>query len=139
MKPRWSLAPRCWATNSTSVNFQGSHASLICHIQTRKPKSVFISADGHNQEFQVLNICEFNSTRKRMSAVVRGPDGRIVLYTKGADSVIYERLAPGQTFAEPTLTHLEVRAFLDGEISLMTAGLCYRRSTDALPGVPRHF
>ncbi len=43
-----------------------------------------------------------------MSTVVRGPDGRIKLYTKGADTVIYERLAPDQQFSEPTLAHLEV-------------------------------
>lgn len=42
-----------------------------------------------------------------MSTVVRGPDGLIKLYTKGADTVIYERLAPNQGFTEPTLVHLE--------------------------------
>lgn len=35
---------------------------------------------------------QFNSTRKRMSAIVKYPDGKIVLFCKGADSVIYERL-----------------------------------------------
>ena len=59
-------------------------------------------------EFQVLNICEFNSTRKRMSAIVRGPDGKIKLYCKGADTVILERLAENNPFIEPTLIHLEV-------------------------------
>lgn len=59
-------------------------------------------------EFQVLNICEFNSTRKRMSAIVRGPDGKIKLYCKGADTVILERLAENNPFVEPTLIHLEV-------------------------------
>jgi phospholipid-transporting ATPase len=43
-----------------------------------------------------------------MSVIVRGPDKRIKLYTKGADTVIYERLAPNQTFSDPTLVHLEV-------------------------------
>ena len=61
-------------------------------------------------EFQVLNICEFNSTRKRMSAIVRGPDGKIKLYCKGADTVILERLAENNPFIEPTLIHLEVKA-----------------------------
>jgi len=44
-----------------------------------------------------------------MSTIVRGPDGLIKLYTKGADSVIYERLAADQQFGESTLVHLEVR------------------------------
>jgi phospholipid-transporting ATPase len=43
-----------------------------------------------------------------MSAVVRGPDGRIKLYTKGADTVILERLAQNNPFVEATLEHLEV-------------------------------
>jgi phospholipid-transporting ATPase len=77
-------------------------------LQTRKPKSVFIDVLGHDEEYEILNVCEFNSTRKRMSVIVRGPDKRIKLYTKGADTVIYERLAPNQTFSEPTLAHLEV-------------------------------
>ncbi|KAK4598306.1 hypothetical protein RGQ29_015681 [Quercus rubra] len=43
--------------------------------------------------YEILNVLEFNSTRKRQSVVCRYPDGRLVLYCKGADSVIFERLA----------------------------------------------
>jgi phospholipid-transporting ATPase len=64
---------------------------------------------GESKEYQVLNICEFNSTRKRMSTLLRGPDGKIKLYCKGADTVILERLSPdNQLFTEITLTQLEV-------------------------------
>jgi phospholipid-transporting ATPase len=73
----------------------------------RKPKSVFVDILGVTQEFQILNVCEFDSTRKRMSTVVRGPDGRIKLYCKGADTVILERLAPSQLYTEKTLADLE--------------------------------
>ncbi|XP_062111744.1 phospholipid-transporting ATPase 3 isoform X2 [Humulus lupulus] len=45
--------------------------------------------------YEILNVLEFNSTRKRQSVVCRYPDGRLVLYCKGADTVIYERLADG--------------------------------------------
>ncbi|RHY82862.1 hypothetical protein DYB26_008535 [Aphanomyces astaci] len=38
-------------------------------------------------EFQMLELIEFTSTRKRMSVVVRALDNRILLLTKGADSV----------------------------------------------------
>ena len=41
----------------------------------------------------MLNVCEFNSTRKRMSCVFRCPDGTIKLMCKGADSVIKELLS----------------------------------------------
>jgi magnesium-transporting ATPase (P-type) len=40
---------------------------------------------------------EFNSDRKRMSILVRDPmDGLIKLFTKGADSIIKDRLDPLQ-------------------------------------------
>lgn len=41
------------------------------------------------RKFQVLNVLEFNSTRKRMSVIVQDLlDKKIMLLTKGADSVI---------------------------------------------------
>jgi phospholipid-transporting ATPase len=44
-----------------------------------------------------------------MSTIVRMPNGKIKLYTKGADTVIYERLAQsGSSLADSTLVHLEV-------------------------------
>jgi len=84
--------------------------STPSRAQTRKPQSVFVTVDGRQREYQILNILEFNSTRKRMSAVVRMPDDKIKLYCKGADTVIFERLATeGQLFSETTSNHLEVR------------------------------
>ena len=44
-------------------------------------------------QFKLLNVCAFNSTRKRMSVIVRDPSGKIILMCKGADSVIMERLS----------------------------------------------
>ncbi|KAF9524020.1 calcium transporting ATPase [Crepidotus variabilis] len=76
-------------------------------FHTRKPKSVFVNIHGQSQEFQILNVCEFNSTRKRMSTLVRGPDGKIKIYTKGADTVILERLSKNQPYTETTMAHLE--------------------------------
>jgi len=73
---------------------------------------VFVNIDGQSLEFEILNVCEFNSTRKRMSTVVRGPDGKVKLFTKGADSVILERLSKNQPFTEATLAHLEVDLLL---------------------------
>lgn len=42
--------------------------------------------------YQVLDVIEFSSQRKRMSIVVRFPDGKIYLFCKGADSVVESRL-----------------------------------------------
>ncbi|EPY50778.1 P-type ATPase [Schizosaccharomyces cryophilus OY26] len=42
--------------------------------------------------YKILNVIEFSSKRKRMSVIVRMPNGRICLFTKGADSTVTERL-----------------------------------------------
>ncbi|KAF4544743.1 Phospholipid-transporting ATPase [Lasiodiplodia theobromae] len=74
----------------------------------RKPRSVIITVDGVEKEYELLCVCEFNSTRKRMSTLFRTPEGKIVCYTKGADTVILERLAKEHNpIVEPTLQHLE--------------------------------
>lgn len=73
----------------------------------RKPKSVIIEANGEQLEYELLTVCEFNSTRKRMSAIFRCPDGKIRLYCKGADTVILERLNDQNPHVEVTLRHLE--------------------------------
>ena len=44
-------------------------------------------------QYPVFRKMEFNSDRKRMSIILRDPaDGHIKMYTKGADSIIKERL-----------------------------------------------
>lgn len=48
------------------------------------------------EEYEVLDVVEFSSQRKRMSIVVRFPDSRICLICKGADNVILERLKNSQ-------------------------------------------
>lgn len=73
----------------------------------RKPRSVQIVVDGETLEYELLAVCEFNSTRKRMSAIFRCPDGKIRCYCKGADTVILERLGPDNPHTDVTLQHLE--------------------------------
>lgn len=42
--------------------------------------------------YEVLDVIEFSSVRKRMSIVVKFPDSRIGVFCKGADNVILENL-----------------------------------------------
>ncbi|KAH9904925.1 hypothetical protein F4778DRAFT_789626 [Xylariomycetidae sp. FL2044] len=44
------------------------------------------------ESYQVMDVIEFSSKRKRMSIVIRMPDGRICVFCKGADNVIMARL-----------------------------------------------
>lgn len=99
------------------IKFQASspdEAALVAGAETmgyqfttRKPRSVFIEVRGEEEEYEILQVCEFNSTRKRMSTVVRCPDGKIKLFCKGADTVIMARLSENQPYTEQTLVHLE--------------------------------
>ncbi|KAI1412851.1 phospholipid-translocating P-type ATPase [Hypoxylon sp. FL1857] len=73
----------------------------------RKPRAVIIEVEGKEYEYELLAVCEFNSTRKRMSTIYRCPDGKIRLYCKGADTVILERLNEDNPHVEQTLLHLE--------------------------------
>lgn len=43
---------------------------------------------GHANTFHVLACLRFTSDRKRMSMLVRTPEGELALYTKGADSMV---------------------------------------------------
>ncbi|WVR04281.1 hypothetical protein IAU60_001281 [Kwoniella sp. DSM 27419] len=53
-------------------------------------------------EYELLHVLEFNSARKRMSVILRklDEDGRLFLLCKGADNVIFDRLAKDSSQAE---------------------------------------
>ncbi|PWN49110.1 phospholipid-translocating P-type ATPase [Violaceomyces palustris] len=59
---------------------------------SKNNQTIDIEVLGQPERYTPLRILEFNSTRKRMSVIVREPEGRILMITKGADSVIYQRL-----------------------------------------------
>ncbi|GAB5566234.1 phospholipid-transporting ATPase IB-like isoform X1 [Prionailurus iriomotensis] len=77
------------------------------NVVARRGRHHFIKFMGENFTFEILNILEFSSNRKRMSVIVRTPTGKLRLYCKGADTVIYERLSDDSLFVKETLTHLE--------------------------------
>ncbi|XP_014674713.1 PREDICTED: probable phospholipid-transporting ATPase IA [Priapulus caudatus] len=104
-------------TNGSTINYQASspdEAALVKGakrlgfvFKVRTPQAVFIEVFGREEKYEVLNILEFTSNRKRMSVIVRTPSGKIKLYCKGADTVIYDRLGDNQTYRDITLGHLE--------------------------------
>ncbi|TGO52916.1 hypothetical protein BELL_1623g00010 [Botrytis elliptica] len=75
-------------------------------------EGINLNVMGEEKHYPILNVVEFNSSRKRMSAIVRMPDGKIVLFCKGADSVIYSRLRRGEQaeLRKRTAEHLEMFA-----------------------------
>ncbi|KAF1986865.1 phospholipid-translocating P-type ATPase [Aulographum hederae CBS 113979] len=94
-------------TKDNTVDFQGSSPDeialvraaselgyLLVHRSSRLitvvEQSVYSPED--RMSYDLLDVIDFSSKRKRMSIVVRCPDGRIWLICKGADSVILPRL-----------------------------------------------
>ena len=72
-------------------------AELGYRLVGRGPRSLALrvarGAEEAEVEYELLNVLEFTSARKRMSVIVRDPaTGEILLLCKGADTVIYERL-----------------------------------------------
>lgn len=63
-----------------------------CTLKGRSAESLLVDLPGIGSlTVQLLHILPFDSDRKRMSVVVRHPlSGQVVVYTKGADSVIMD-------------------------------------------------
>uniref|UniRef100_A0A674PAX6 Phospholipid-transporting ATPase n=1 Tax=Takifugu rubripes TaxID=31033 RepID=A0A674PAX6_TAKRU len=61
-------------------------------FRSRTPDSITIVEMGNQRSYELLAILDFNNVRKRMSVIVRSPEGKLSLYCKGADTIIYERL-----------------------------------------------
>lgn len=71
-------------------------------FKTRTANSIEIEVLGEKKTYELLAILDFNNVRKRMSVIVREQQqlddnnnssiGKLILYCKGADSVILERV-----------------------------------------------
>ncbi|KAF9532854.1 hypothetical protein CPB83DRAFT_846485 [Crepidotus variabilis] len=89
----------------------------------RTPRSADI------ERYELLGILDFTSARKRMSAVVRRVDGgardggNLLLLTKGADNVIFERLRPGEEDLKADTEH-HLSEFANNGLRTLT--LAYR-------------
>nr|XP_023698970.1 phospholipid-transporting ATPase ID-like [Paramormyrops kingsleyae] len=63
-------------------------------FRSRTPSTVTVQELGRSVTYALLAILDFNNIRKRMSVIVRNPEGKIRLYCKGADTLLFERLHP---------------------------------------------
>lgn len=81
---------------------------------SKNKDTLTIEVMGQVEQYTLLQMIEFNSTRKRMSVIVRNSQGQIILYTKGADSVIYQRLAANHDPELKDRTSKDMEAFANG-------------------------
>ncbi|KAM3874327.1 putative phospholipid-transporting ATPase IM [Diretmus argenteus] len=92
-------------------------------FRSRTPESITVVEMNQQVTYELLAVLDFNNVRKRMSVIVRSPDGRLSLYCKGADTIIFERLHPScSKLMEVTTGHLNEYAG-DG---LRTLALAYK-------------
>uniref|UniRef100_A0A671NEK1 Phospholipid-transporting ATPase n=1 Tax=Sinocyclocheilus anshuiensis TaxID=1608454 RepID=A0A671NEK1_9TELE len=78
-------------------------------------------------KFEVLDILTFDSTRRRMSIIVRHPHTKeITMYTKGADSAVMERL--GNVFSVPVKTQKDLDMYARNGLRT----LCFAKKVEVL-------
>lgn len=87
-----------------------------------------VSFQSKRRSYEILNVLEFDSTRKRMSIILRHQDsGRIVLFCKGADTAVLSKCVP-----PPSSSSSDYRAATENAIKMFahsgwrTLALSYR-------------
>ncbi|CAL8317992.1 unnamed protein product, partial [Lota lota] len=96
-------------------------------FRSRTPETIRIMEMGQEVIYDLLAVLDFNNVRKRMSVIVRSPKGKFILFCKGADTIVYERLHPAcSKLKDITTTHLNEYAG-DG---LRTLALAYKDLDD---------
>ncbi|XP_047062772.1 phospholipid-transporting ATPase 10-like [Lolium rigidum] len=87
-----------------------------------------LSGEQVDRFYKVLHVLEFNSARKRMSVIVKDEEGKTFLFSKGADSIMFERLSSSEsTYSEATQQHINEYA----DAGLRTLVLAYRQLEEA--------
>ena len=57
---------------------------------------VTLKINGVDYQYEILNTLEYSSERKKMGVIVKCPNGKIILFEKGADSAIEALLSSSQ-------------------------------------------
>ncbi|XP_015261024.1 PREDICTED: phospholipid-transporting ATPase ID-like, partial [Gekko japonicus] len=77
-------------------------------FRARTPETITVVEMGETVVYKLLAILDFDNVRKRMSVIVRSPEGELTLYCKGADTIVYDLLHPScEPLKEKTTEHLE--------------------------------
>ncbi|XP_074491906.1 phospholipid-transporting ATPase IC isoform X2 [Sebastes fasciatus] len=103
-------APVYQAASPDEEALVGAARELGWVFLSRTRDFVVISELGVSRQYELLALLDFTSTRRRMSVLVREPEGGLKLYCKGADIVILERLQKDCPYQERTEGALELFA-----------------------------
>ena len=94
-----------------NINYHGSSPdenALVYFARSQKyilknisiDKTITLEINNEELNYKLLNVLEYSSERKRMSVIVKNPQGKIILYAKGADSMIEKLLEPKNKFSK---------------------------------------
>lgn len=100
--------------------------------------TVDIEIMGQPERYTPLKVLEFNSTRKRMSTIVREPDGRILMICKGADSVIYQRLIANHSPEMKEVTQRDLENFANAGLRTLCIAYRYLEEREYLEWAKKH-
>lgn len=121
------------------VRYEGESPDEIALVKTAKQMGFMFNGEssgvmnlmlhGKHEAIEKLILFPFNSTRKRASIIVK-LNGKIRLLTKGADSIIIERLAPEKLSPQPYLELYKNRLEEFSKIGLRTLCMAERIITE---------
>uniref|UniRef100_A0A4W5NJ00 Phospholipid-transporting ATPase n=1 Tax=Hucho hucho TaxID=62062 RepID=A0A4W5NJ00_9TELE len=103
-------APVYQAASPDEEALVGAARELGWVFLSRTRDSLTVSELGVKRHYQLLTLLDFTSQRRRMSVLVREPEGGLKLYCKGADIVILERLQKDCPHLESTERALDLFA-----------------------------
>lgn len=98
--------------------------SITLRTQPGGPDSPEVS-----ETYEILDVIEFSSKRKRMSIIVRFPDGRICVFCKGADTTVMKLLKQAP-LAQKKVAEVQRRASVRKSIEAEQA---LRKMSEASP------
>ncbi|KAG9551812.1 phospholipid-translocating P-type ATPase, partial [Aureobasidium melanogenum] len=92
------------------------------------------------EQYEILDVIEFSSKRKRMSVTVRFPDGRVCVICKGADTIVMQRLKLA-SLANQKMVEIEkrtsMRKSLEAQEAIRRRSEQHERSSFAQPSFSR--
>ncbi|VDP50480.1 unnamed protein product [Soboliphyme baturini] len=92
-------------------------------FKSRTPDSIMIEVMGVEETYELKCILDFNNYRKRMSVLVK-KDGKVTLYCKGADTMIFERISKSSAAELEAITQSHLDKFAND--GLRTLCLAYK-------------
>nr|XP_061790612.1 phospholipid-transporting ATPase IC-like [Nerophis lumbriciformis] len=101
-------APVYQASSPDEEALVGTARELGWVFLSRTRDVINVSEMGVTRHYKLLALLDFTSHRRRMSVLVREPEGALKLYCKGADIVILERLQRDCPHQESTEQALEL-------------------------------